>query len=65
MSGKKKHHRQADDEGQEEGGYGRLQDKGVSPLARFAGVHDHTLADTRPPAQEHGRNPLTLRCALR
>ena len=49
----------------EKGGDGGLQDKDVSPLARFAAVHHYSLADARPPAQEHGRNPLTLRCALR
>lgn len=65
MPGEKEHHRQADDERQEEGGYGRLQGKGVSPLARFAGVFHHTLADAQPPDEEDGRNPLTLRCVLR
>jgi hypothetical protein len=44
MSGEKKNDRQANDEWQEEGRYGRLQDKNVLPLARFAGGLHHTLA---------------------
>jgi hypothetical protein len=65
MPGKEEHHRQADDERQEKGGDSGLQDKDVSPLARFAAVHHHNLADARPPAQEHGGNPLNLRCVFR
>jgi hypothetical protein len=65
MPGKEQHHSQTDHEREKESGDGGLQDKGISPLTRFAGVLHYNLADARPLDEQHGQNPLSLRCILR